>query len=139
MSKNVVVIGGSLVGLELAEFLAERGSRVTLIEEGQQLGIPMAMPRRWTAIKHAKELGVNIQRNATVERITKKSVEFTVGGKTLSVPATMVVVASGVSAAAPLADVLARDGVDVRVVGDAGEVDYIEGAMHSAWKVATAI
>lgn len=139
MSKNVVVIGGSLVGLELAEFLSERGSRVTLIEEGQQLGVPMAMPRRWTAVKHANELGVNIHRNATVERITEKTVEFSAGGKSLSAPASMVVVASGVSAAAPLADELARAGVDVRVVGDAGEVDYIEGAMHSAWKVATEI
>ncbi|WP_344435052.1 hypothetical protein [Actinomadura bangladeshensis] len=27
----------------------------------------------------------------------------------------------------------------VHLVGDANEVDYIEGAMHSAWKVATAI
>ncbi|MFD4179506.1 FAD-dependent oxidoreductase [Rhodococcus sp. NPDC058514] len=136
MARNVVVIGGSLVGLELAEFLAERGSRVTLIEEGQQLGVPMAMPRRWTAVKHARQVGVNIHRKATVTRITRKTVEFTAGGETLTVPASLVVVATGVSAAAPLADSLAAAGVDVRVVGDAGSVDYIEGAMHSAWKVA---
>lgn len=37
VGKNVVVIGGSLVGLELSEFLAERGRNVTLVEEGQQL------------------------------------------------------------------------------------------------------
>ncbi|MBE1530398.1 oxidoreductase [Actinomadura algeriensis] len=139
MSKYVVVIGGSLVGLELAEFLAERGSRVTLIEEGGQLGVPMAMPRRWTAVKHAGALGVKIHRNATVERITPGTVEFTVGGRSRIAPARMVVVASGVSAAAPLADELARAGVEVHLVGDADEVNYIEGAMHSAWKVATAI
>ncbi|CAM2888558.1 FAD-dependent oxidoreductase [Prescottella defluvii] len=139
MSRNVVVVGGSLVGLELAEFMAERGSRVTLIEEGRQLGVPMAMPRRWTAVKHARKVGVNIHRNATLKRIDRKTVEFTAGGETLSVPASMVIVATGVSAAAPLADELARTGLDVRVVGDAGAVDYIEGAMHSAWKAATAI
>ncbi|MGW0041152.1 oxidoreductase [Rhodococcus sp. NPDC003348] len=139
MTRNVVVIGGSLVGLELAEFLAERGSRVTLIEEGQQLGVPMAMPRRWTAVKHSREVGVNIYRKATVKRITRKTVEFTAGGETLTVPASLVVVATGVSAAAPLADALGASGVNVRVVGDAGSVDYIEGAMHSAWKVATEI
>ena len=49
---------------------------LTLIEEGQQLGVPMAMPRRWTAVKHAKELGIDIHRIATVERITKKTVEI---------------------------------------------------------------
>ncbi|MFI0353218.1 FAD-dependent oxidoreductase [Actinomadura sp. 9N407] len=139
MSKNVVVIGGSLVGLELAEFLAERGSRVTLVEEGRQLGVPMAMPRRWTAVKHASELGVRIHRNATVERITPKTVEFTVDGKSHSAPANMVVVASGVSAAAPLADELAQAGVEVHLVGDADEVNYIQGAIHSAWKVATTL
>ncbi|MFF0816970.1 FAD-dependent oxidoreductase [Rhodococcus sp. NPDC003318] len=139
MSRNVVVVGGSLVGLELAEFLAERGSRVTLLAEGGQLGVPMAMPRRWTAVKHAREVGVTVHRNATVQRITRTTVEFAVDGGSLSVPASMVVVASGVSAAAPLADDLARQGVDVRVVGDAGSVDYIEGAMHSAWRVATAL
>ena len=50
MGKKVVVIGGSLVGLEFSEFLAERGRSVTLVEEGQQLGVP----RRWTAVRHAK-------------------------------------------------------------------------------------
>ncbi|NLV79811.1 MAG: FAD-dependent oxidoreductase [Rhodococcus sp.] len=139
MAKEVVVIGGSLVGLELAEFMAERGSKVTLLAEGQQLGVPMAMPRRWTAVKHARELGLTVHRNATVTRIDPKSVEFTVDGKTMTAPARMVIVASGVSAAAPLADRLADSGLDVRVVGDAGKVDYIEGAVHTAWKVATDI
>ncbi|MGW4481300.1 oxidoreductase [Rhodococcus triatomae] len=139
MSRNVVVIGGSLVGLELAEFLAERGSTVTLLAEGRQLGVPMAMPRRWTAVKHAREVGVTVHREATVNRITRTTVEFTVDGRSLSAPANMVVMAAGVSAAAPLADELARAGVDTRVVGDAGSVDYIEGAMHSAWRVASEI
>ena len=102
-------------------------------------GVPMAMPRRWTAVKHSREVGVNIYRKATVKRITRKTVEFTAGGETLTVPASLVVVATGVSAAAPLADALTASGVNVRVVGDAGSVDYIEGAMHSAWKVATEI
>ncbi|WP_455900983.1 oxidoreductase [Rhodococcus gordoniae] len=139
MTRNVVVVGGSLVGLELAEFLAERGSRVTLVAEGGQLGVPMAMPRRWTAVKHARDVGVDIHRNAALKRITRRTVEFVAGGETHSVRASMVIVATGVSAAAPLAEELTGSGVDVRVVGDAGSVDYIEGAMHSAWQVATTL
>jgi 2,4-dienoyl-CoA reductase-like NADH-dependent reductase (Old Yellow Enzyme family)/NADPH-dependent 2,4-dienoyl-CoA reductase/sulfur reductase-like enzyme len=139
VGRNVVVIGGSLVGLELAGFLAERGRQVTLLEEGRQLGVPMAMPRRWTAVRHAGEVGVTVHRHATVQRITRESVEFLVGTETRTAPADLVVMASGVSAAAPLADELAGSGTDVRVVGDAGAVGYIEGAIHSAWKVATAL
>ncbi|MDN2498980.1 FAD-dependent oxidoreductase [Nocardia nova] len=139
MGKNVVVIGGSLVGLELSEFLAERGRAVTLLEEGRQLGVPMAMPRRWTAVRHAGEAGVTIHRHATVQRITEQHVEFRVGEQISTAPADMVVVASGVSAQAPLADALAGVVPEVHVVGDAGSVDYIEGAIHSAWKVAAAL
>lgn len=139
IGKDVVVIGGSLVGLELAEFLAERGRRVTVLEEGQQFGLPMAMPRRWTAVRHAKEEGITLHRHATALRITPEHVEFQVGEEIMTAPADLVVVASGVSAQAPLSDSLAAAGVPVEVVGDASSVDYIEGAMHSAWRVATTL
>ncbi|MFS3129267.1 FAD-dependent oxidoreductase [Nocardioides sp. Bht2] len=137
MGKQVVVIGGSLVGLELAEWLAERGRKVTLLEEGQQLGLPMAMPRRWTAVRHAGELGVTIHRHATPSRITEEFVEFTVGEKTHQVEASMVIFAAGTYAAAPLAEELAGTNLPFDIIGDAGTVGYIENAMHSAWKFAT--
>ncbi|WP_166133350.1 oxidoreductase [Nocardioides ochotonae] len=134
MGKDVVVIGGSLVGLELAEFLAERGRRVTLLHEQQQLGLPLAMPRRWTAVRHAKQHGVQIHRNVSVTRITEAGVEWTEGETSHSAPADMVIYADGTTAAAPLADELREAGFSVDVVGDAGEVNYIHGAIHSSWK-----
>ncbi|WP_347237926.1 NAD(P)/FAD-dependent oxidoreductase [Dietzia sp. B44] len=138
MGKDVVVIGGSLVGLELAEFLAERGRRVTLLHDGQQLGLPLAMPRRWTAVRHAREHGVAIHRRVTVTRITESDVQWTDRkGNAASAPADMVIYADGTTASAPLADQLREAGVEVEVIGDAGEVGYIHGAIHSAWKVAT--
>ncbi|QDQ98724.1 FAD-dependent oxidoreductase [Tomitella fengzijianii] len=149
MGKDVVVIGGSLVGLELAEFLAERGRRVTLLHDEQQLGLPMALPRRWTAVRHTREAGVTIHRNTTATRITKDRVDFEVAvtdrkgtvveTKAMSAPASMVIHALGTDAAAPLEQQLAGVIDDVRVVGDAGSVDYIEGAIHTAWKVAAGL
>ncbi len=139
MGKDIVVIGGSLVGLELAEWLAERGRNVTLLEEGQQLGVPMAMPRRWTAARKAADLGVTVHRFAVPTRITEDRVEFTVkDGDTQSAAADAVIFAAGTYASAPLADELTAAGVAHDVIGDAGEVGYIENAMHSAWKFATA-
>ncbi|MGN0064631.1 MAG: FAD-dependent oxidoreductase [Nocardioides sp.] len=139
MGKDVVVIGGSLVGLELAEFLAHRDRNVTLLHESQALGLPLAMPRRWTAVKDSKEHGVAIHRNVTVERITESSVEWREGETLHTAPADMVVYADGTTAAAPLADALRAAGVSVDVVGDAGEVGYIHGAIHSAWGVAATL
>ncbi|MCF8609265.1 NAD(P)/FAD-dependent oxidoreductase [Gordonia sp. HY285] len=138
MGHDVVVIGGSLVGLELAEWLADRGRNVTLLESGTPLGLPMAMPRRWTAVRRAAELGVHVHRQATVTRITSDAVEFTVKDEAHTAPASMVVYAADTAADAPLARELEATGIPVEVVGDAGQVDYIEGAIHSAWKFATA-
>jgi hypothetical protein len=55
------------------------------------------------------------------------------------VTATDVIVASEVRSDESLGEALRAGGFDVRVVGDAHEVGYIEGAMHSARVVATAL
>ena len=38
LGKRVAIVGGGLVGLELAEFLVDRGRQVTVLEEGPSLG-----------------------------------------------------------------------------------------------------
>jgi 2,4-dienoyl-CoA reductase-like NADH-dependent reductase (Old Yellow Enzyme family)/thioredoxin reductase len=136
VGKTVVVIGGTLVGLELAEFLAQRGKQVTLIEPGPHVGLPMAIPRRWTAVRRAGEHDVKILRNAVVEEITPTEVRYRHEGLVASAPAHLVVVASHIDSGSPLAETLAERGLDVRTVGDADDVGYIQGAIHSAWRVA---
>lgn len=139
IGKQVVVLGGGLVGLELAEFLAERGRTVTVVEPGPALGLAMAMPRRWTAVRRAREHGVTLVRDAEVLRITEHDVVYRVGDDEHRVAATDVVVAGEVRPDPTLADELRSAGLTVEVVGDAGEVGYIDGAIHSAWRVARAL
>jgi len=119
LSKDVTVIGGGLVGLELAEFLAARGRRVTLVEQGAQLGLPMAMPRRWTAVKRAVDHGVQMRRSSADVVSTRD-----------------VIYAGDVVAHAPIAQELRASGSVVHVIGDANDIGYIEGAIHSAGEIA---
>jgi len=139
LGRRVVVLGGGLVGLELAEFLAERRRSVTVLEPGPAAGVPMALPRRWTAVRRAADHGVEIVRQATVVEIGADAVVYEVGGERRSAPADAVVVASEVRAGAPLADDLRARGLEVHVVGDAADVGYIEGAIHTAWRVARSL
>ena len=136
VGKHVVVVGGSLVGLELAEFLAERGRRVTVLEEGAQAGLPMAMPRRWTAVRKASLHGVEIVREASLVSIGRDSVRYRVKDSELEARGDTVVIASNVEPDLSFADSLRVAGVNAHVVGDAHEVGYIEGAMHSAGRIA---
>jgi NADPH-dependent 2,4-dienoyl-CoA reductase/sulfur reductase-like enzyme len=139
VGSRVVVIGGGLVGLELAEFLAERGRHVTVLESGKNLGLPMAMPRRWRAVGRATEHGVVLVRSAEVLEITAKVVRYRVGDETAEVAADDVIVASEVRSDDHLARELSAAGIEVHLIGDAASVGYIEGAMHSAFAVATAL
>jgi NADPH-dependent 2,4-dienoyl-CoA reductase/sulfur reductase-like enzyme len=136
VGKRVVVIGGGLVGLELAEFLAERGRKVTVLEEGPHMGLPMAMPRRWTAVSKATKHGVVLVRGASVVSIDKVSVRYRVGEDEFEARGDTVVVASQVEPDSKLADELSGLGIRIQVVGDALNVGYIEGAMHTAHEVA---
>lgn len=136
VGKRVVVIGGGLVGLELAEFLAERGRSVTVLEAGAQMGLPMAMPRRWTAVKRATSHGVTLIREATVSSINNASVRYKAGEREFEVRADTVVLAADVTPDRELADELGILGVPVHVVGDAQVVGYIEGAIHTAQEIA---
>jgi NADPH-dependent 2,4-dienoyl-CoA reductase/sulfur reductase-like enzyme len=133
---RVVVVGGGLVGLELAEFLAERGRRVTVLEAGAHLGLPMAMPRRWAAVRAAVAHGVHVERNATLEAIDEHQVVYRVGDQQYTVAADDVIIASHVHAEPALAEALVAAGFTVHVIGDAAEVGYIDGAIHTAWKLA---
>ena len=140
LGRRVVVVGGGLVGLELAVFLAERGRQVTVVEEGPQLGIPMALPRRWRSVRHAAALGIDLRRSSVVEALVDGGVAV-VGpdGDTEVVAADDVVVATGIVPSAGLAAELAGRGVEVHLVGDAAGVGYIDGAVRSGHDVAVAL
>jgi hypothetical protein len=62
-----------------------------------------------------------------------------VGDSEIDVSADQVIVASSIEPDTSFADTLRADGFDVRVAGDAVDVGYIEGAMHSAHAVARGI
>ncbi len=139
VAHDVAVIGGGLVGLELAEFLAERGRSVTLIEPSAYVGREMAHPRRLRAVYEAEQHLVRIERNATLVEIGTDSVTFERDGERHTAPAGHVIVASGVHPDPALADEFRVAGFDVHVVGDAGEVGYIQGAIRRANDVARAL
>lgn len=146
VGKHVVIVGGGLVGLELAEFLAERDRTVTVLESGAHFGLPMAMPRRWAAVAKTTAHGVTLIRHAHVTEITRRVVRYQVRAtgsadapestNTFEIAADDVIIASEVRNDTSLADQFVAAGLTVHVVGDAAIVGYIEGAMHSAHAVA---
>ncbi len=133
LGDRVVIVGGELVGLELAEFLSERGRTVHVIEEGPRLGRGLMLVRRMRILAELAEHGVGLHGGATNIAIGKDTVTFTDReGQVQNLAADNVIVARGAEGDLSLARAIEAAGFTVHVVGDANGVGYIEGAMREA-------
>lgn len=140
LGDRVVIIGGELVGIELAEFLLERGRKVSVIEEGPRLGKGLTLVRRMRILSELAEHGAGLFGGASGITIGKDAVTFTdMQGASRSVPCDTVIVAKGAAGDLSLAESLRSAGFSVHAIGDAGGVGYIEGAMRGAFEATQAI
>jgi 2,4-dienoyl-CoA reductase-like NADH-dependent reductase (Old Yellow Enzyme family)/NADH dehydrogenase FAD-containing subunit len=140
LGERIVIIGGELVGLELAEFLNERGRKVAVIEEGPKFGKGLTLVRRMRLIPELREHGVTLHAAAGDIRITRDAVAFVdAQGAASSEPADHVIVARGARGDSTLADQLRAAGLTVREIGDGAGIGYIEGAIRRAAEAVSAI
>jgi 2,4-dienoyl-CoA reductase (NADPH2) len=144
LGREVVVIGGGLVGLELAEFLAERGRRVVVLEAGPKLGLELAHPRRWRVLHELRALGVELVTNAVVRKIGEREVSYEIRtspseGRIASAPAESVILAVGLGANPSVAARLKEAGVPIREIGDVTGVGYLEGAIRDGFDAGIAL
>tara|TARA_R110001592_G_scaffold40042_4_gene131626 strand:- start:4175 stop:6307 length:2133 start_codon:yes stop_codon:yes gene_type:complete len=139
LGKKICIIGGGLVGLEVAELLAERGRKVTVLEAGRDLGAELSLVRRWRVLHQLKESGVDLHRKATVVEISKDRVLFTQGEAEHQVFADNVIIALGAEPDKELRQQFASLKLEMHSIGDCADIGYIEGAMRSARELAVTL
>jgi len=137
--KDVVVVGGGMVGCEAAEFLASRGKRVTVVEMLERIAQDMGPTTRWVALRHLRELGVELLVSTRVVAVTERGVVVEKNGETSTVGADSVVLAVGLTPNRELAESLANTVPELHVVGDCREVNKILEAVHEGWEVGRAL
>ena len=140
LGTNIVIIGGELVGIELAEFLCERGRKVTVVDDAPRFGAGLTLVRRLRILAELREHGVGLYPGSKDIRIEPGQVGFTDNtGAVLTVSADQVIVARGATGDSSQAEALRAAGLRVHEVGDGTGVGYIEGAMRDAMAAADAI
>ena len=140
LGARIVIVGGELVGIELAEFLHERGRKVTVIDDAPRFGKGLTLVRRMRILSELAEHGVALVPGAAGIAITRDAVTYAdAAGQAHSVPADHVIAAKGASGDLALADALRAAGFRVHAIGDAAGVGYIEGAMRGAADAVAAI
>ena len=136
ISRNVVVIGGDLVGLELAEFLIERGRNVKVLEPTGSLGPNLSIIRRSRVVHLLKEQGVDLLTNVEIKEIDGQEVIVQHEESEKIFPADQIIIALGANANLNLSDELNNMNIPVTSIGDCTSVGYIHGAIADAREVA---
>jgi len=161
--KRVVIIGGGAVGVEVALFLAEKGTLsadavkfllvnqaedpesifklatrgtrdIVVLEMINKIGKDIGKSTRWGMLQELKRVGVKTNIETKALEITAEGVKVTTEQGEEMLPADTVVLAAGSVAYNPLEEILSKAGMDYKVVGDAGQVGLAFDAVHQGFR-----
>jgi NADPH-dependent 2,4-dienoyl-CoA reductase/sulfur reductase-like enzyme len=133
---TALVIGGGLVGLETADFLAERGIRVTLVEMRESVGSEMDPLARSMLLGRLREHGVELRPSTRVLHLEAGQVVAAENDDVRRWPIETVVLAVGARPERELADALEAAGIPFHMVGDALEPRGAGEAIREGFEVA---
>jgi len=133
---RVVIVGGDLAAIELAEFLAERKRYVTVLESGREIAPEVGLKRRTEHMDRLDRLGVVVNTEVDVARIEPEVVVLAGGA---SIAADSVILAGEVVADTTLADALKDRVPVVHAVGDCTGLGLIFKAVEEGARAARAL
>jgi len=137
---RVAIIGGELVGCETAEFLADKGKKVTVMRRGPEMALGVGPSLRPYLLSRLKEKGVKLLTRVTYREVTPQGVVIsTPGGKKETVPADTVVLAAGSLPQDTLCKEIKNKGVEVHCIGDCVEPRTIRDAVAEGFRVGSQV
>jgi len=136
--KEIVMIGGGLVGVETAMHLANLGKNVTVLEMANDVAVDAGPVYKIGMLWRAAQLGVNIVTGAQVNEITAGEVTYIKDGAEQKIKADEVLYAVGMKSDEAYFD-FAMKAPHVVPVGDCKAVGKVAGAVHSAYFAALAV
>ena len=132
LSKNIIIIGGDLVGLELAEFLLERGRKVKVLEPTGSLGSNLSIVRRSRVVHVLKEHGVDLLTNVDINEIRHQEISVRHEDIEKTFNMDQVIIALGANSDFSLSKMLSKLHIPHTSIGDCNSIGYIHGAIADA-------
>ena len=140
LGKRVVIMGGDLVGCQMAEFLVERGRKVTILESQPGLAADMSIPSRWRVMAALRQSGVNMITEVKYEEITEEGVIITTKeGERQTMEADTVILAEDLQPNVELFQAIEGKVRQVYRAGDSAEPRLITGAIADGTSIGVKI
>lgn len=134
-NKKVVIIGGGLIGVEIASKLVEKGNEVIIVEMLDEMARGMEMIEKKMTLAKLKLKNVPMYTNCRVTKIDGDKVTLS-GEKNLILQnVDKIVIATGMKSYNPLAEKL-KGKIPVWSIGDAEKVGKAQEAIRSGYETA---
>jgi len=136
VGEKVIIIGGEIVGCETAEFLVDRGKKVTVTRRGADMATGMGVSLRAFLLSRLREKGVTLLPGVKYEEITADGLVITTKtGEKMTIPADTFVLAAGSVPDPALYEEIRSKVAEVHLVGDCVEPRSIRDAITDGFKV----
>jgi NADPH-dependent 2,4-dienoyl-CoA reductase/sulfur reductase-like enzyme len=134
--ERVVVIGGGMIGCEIAGMLAAEGKKVTILEMLPKTGMDIGPTERFIMLSSLREKGVSLQVNTQATGISAAGVDASCDGVPMLFEADTVIIAAGMQPDNGLAADLAGKLPAVYSIGDCAGPKRIGEAIKAAYLLA---
>lgn len=134
--EKVVIIGGARVGCETADFLANRGKKVTIPRRGPEMLTTMKLRYRANLLAKLSTQGVTMLPGVKYREITDQGVVITSsGGVDQLIEADTIVIAAGAKPNTTLLNAVKGKSPEVYSVGDCVQPRRILDAIHEGARI----
>lgn len=138
MGKRIIVLGGGMVGCEVAEYLAGKGKEVTLIEKLPEIACGMEGYTKRLLLQRLNQLSVQMHVGSEVTSFRENIATIHKKGEVIQVTADGVVAALGAKPNSSVTE-LSSGGHAFYPIGDCREVRDIAAAIQDGFRVAMQI
>ncbi len=139
----VVIIGAGMVGVETAEWLAEKKIIPEIFEMEKHSLRDIGPTNRWAMLKRLKEQGIVINTAQRLIEISSEGVKFESSANSPDeakwIPAKTVILAVGSKPDQAIVEKLSDKEIPFHILGDADSPGNIRNAIHGAFQVANVI
>ena len=135
-NKNVLIIGGGLIGVDIATGLIPRNNKITIVKRTTDFGEDMEMIAKNLSLKMMKGKGTVFSDHTYIKKIEGKTVYAERNGEDIQFnDIDIVVVSTGMKSYNPLEKEL-KGKIPVYVIGDAQRVGNAQDAIRDGYEIA---
>jgi pyruvate/2-oxoglutarate dehydrogenase complex dihydrolipoamide dehydrogenase (E3) component len=135
-NKNVLIIGGGLIGVDIATGLIPRNNRITIVKRTTDFGEDMEMIAKKLSLKMMKEKGTAFSDHTYIKKVEGKTVYAERNGEDIQfTDIDIIVVSTGMKSYNPLEEELKKE-MPVYVIGDARRIGNAQDAIRDGYEAA---